>query len=123
MSYQIIWEERGCYVRYFGHVDDEELARVRKECYGDTRFEDVLYILNDLRECESLSTSPLHLNQRAIGDMFAKILNDKLKVAVVTDNPDILKFADSYKHAAADAYEIQVFASLDEARHWSRTLA
>lgn len=50
--------------------------------------------------------------------MLAKILNDKLKVTIVTDDQHLRMRVDQYKHSGIDVYETRVFAGIDEARRW-----
>ncbi|MEA5097256.1 MAG: hypothetical protein VB032_01795 [Burkholderiaceae bacterium] len=118
MPYQTIWEEHGAYVRLYGHIAEQEIVKLRRECQDDHRFQEIRYLLLDLRESEDVVVSLAHLQAMATADSLAKMLNETLNIVVVTHHPQIGGLVDRYASLGMDTYQIRVFAEIDEAREW-----
>ncbi len=57
MPFEIVWEPRGVYKRFWGFVTDAEFIRSVKAAQEDPRFDDIHYNINDYLAVEGFDVS------------------------------------------------------------------
>ncbi|MDD5248742.1 MAG: hypothetical protein PHY45_07145 [Rhodocyclaceae bacterium] len=118
MAFDIVWEARGAYKKFCGHVADDELLQSVRELHGDARFDDVRYVINDFLPIDSFAIAADTVLYIAAIDHAAARSNANIKIAVVTTDPQAAALAELYIASPLHAYPTRVFATLAEARAW-----
>jgi len=119
MPYEITWERRGVYRRYFGRLTDAEFIGAVVEVEGSPRFYDIRYAILDFLEMEEFVVrNESFLEETAALNFAAAMSNPNIKVAVVAVSPVVLRLAEQYKAHALRPYTTEVFSTLAEARTW-----
>ena len=118
MPYEITWEERGVYRRYFGHTDGAELARSVQEVELDIRFDQIRYVLNDMLASEGINVTEEAVTEISAIDGGAELSNPNIRIAIVADKPALLAVGEAYIAAALNTYPTRLFFTLEEARAW-----
>ncbi len=119
MPYEITWEMRGVYRRYFGRLTDQEFVQAVREVEGSPRFYDIRYAILDFLDTEEfLIRDASFLDVTAALNAEAAKNNPYIKVAVVAVSPSVLKLVDAYKAHRLRPFATEVFATLEEARLW-----
>jgi hypothetical protein len=116
--FEHIWEERGLVRRFVGHVTAEELANSAILGQQDPRFDSMRYVINDFRDCTSVNTPPEAIEEIAATDAGAAKSNDRIHIATVSDNPDVLAITEMYQRAGYSPYPTRNFNTLEAAREW-----
>lgn len=119
MPYEITWELRGVYRRYFGRLTDQEFVQAVREVEGAPRFYDIRYAILDFLDMEefviddqSLIDVTAALNAAAAQD------NPNIKVAVVAVSPVVLRLAEAYQAHRLRPFVTEVFSTVEAARVW-----
>jgi len=118
MSYEIIWERRGVVKRFFGYVTNHELMQAVLDTEGDTRFDELQYVINDFVDCTGCSISSEVVDEISAIDVAAAMTNSAIRIAIVATHPDIISAAKQYASSPSNAYPTRIFASLADARDW-----
>jgi hypothetical protein len=118
MSYEIIWEPRGTVKRFFGRVTSHDMLQSVVDTESDTRFDDLLYVINDFRDIEELDLADTDIQEIAAIDNAASRTNPRIKIAVVTTHAEIIALTNQYASSPLNAYPIRIFPTLAEARSW-----
>ncbi len=119
MPYEMIWEPKGVHRRYYGHTNDQEIFESTIITEGSERFDALRYILIDFLAIESLvSTNPAFIPEISAIDSAAAKTNPCIKLAVVTEHPEIWKLAEAYRAHPLCSYPLEIFTSLADARAW-----
>ena len=116
--FEHIWEERGLVRRFYGHVTAEELARSAVLGQQDPRFDTMRYVINDFRECASISAPPDEIEEISARDAAAAATNSRIRIATVADDPAILAISDMYEKAGYSPYPVRNFSTMETAREW-----
>ena len=118
MPYQIVWRDKGIYIQQTGMATDEAGINIVKECLQDYRFEEIRYALIDMTACEGISLSSSFSYDSAVLSYKASMINNDIKVALVTDMPEILAFIEEYEKVDLPKHPIRIFGNLEDARKW-----
>lgn len=118
MSHEIIWESHGVVKRFFGEVTDHDMMQSVIETESDARFDDLRYTINDFLGITGFSFGLSEIDDIAIIDKGASMTNPRIRIAVVTTSPDIVKLATHYANSPMNAYPTKIFTSLADARAW-----
>ncbi len=102
-----------------------DIKGAAEEYSGDRRFDELDFIIADYSQVSSCAARPAEIEDVWIVDYGAKRSNPKVRKAVVATNTEVIALADFYVHRLGDAFTLQVFSTLVEARIWvcSRTSA
>ena len=121
MGYEVVWEQpAGVIKRHFGLVTGRDLLGAVRETEGDSRFDTLRYVINDFRDCTGLAVSPAEVQEIAALDGAAARTNPRIRIAVVTDLPEVMATAKAYADDPLTPFVTRVFASMEEARRWVR---
>lgn len=119
MPYEITWEMRGVYRRYFGRLTDQEFVQAVREVEGSPRFYDIRYaILDFLGMEEFVIDDPSFIDVTAALNATAAQDNPNIKVAVVTVSPVVLRLAQAYQAHRLRPFATEVFSTVEAARVW-----
>ena len=118
LGYELRWEANGVVKRYFGHVVHGELLAPVLTTESDERFDTLRFVINDFLDVQGISFEQAEIEDIAALDTGAAATNARIKVAIVTADPQVIDLAQRYMEAAAGAYPTAVFATMEEARAW-----
>lgn len=123
MPYKTVWEEKGVCWQYSGNVTGEELFQTALEFYEDERFDEVKYLLVDLRKVKQYDGSVGQLEKIAVMDMGAAYTNPRVKVAIVAVEDQIRRLAELYASISrTSSWETIIFDNLSDARLWTSSV-
>jgi hypothetical protein len=119
MPYEVKWESRGVYWRFFGRATGFEILQANLDAYGDPRFEELKYQIADFLEIESLEMDLREVKKIAYMDKAAARSNPNVRVALVAKPETLEMHAKLHaEYAGYSPWETEVFESLEEARSW-----
>lgn len=119
MAFVITWEPpHGAYRKFTGHLGDEELVRSISIAYGDSRFDDLRYVIDDFLDVESYSIQEDTILYIAAMDGAAARSNPDIVVAIVIAESQQKALATLYATSPSNAYPTRIFTDLAEARAW-----
>lgn len=113
-----IWETQGLVRRLYGCLTADELAQSAAIVQADPRFDEMRYIINDCRDCDGVSVSSDAIEEIAAIDGAAARVNNKIRIATVSVDPEVLAITDMYESADYVPFVCQNFSTMDEAREW-----
>lgn len=120
MAFTISWEPpHGAYRKFTGHLGDEELIRSVSTAYGDARFDDLRYVIDDFLDVESYSIREDTVLYIAAMDGAAARSNPDIKVAIVVSEAHEKTLAALYAASPSNPYPTRIFTSMQEARSWA----
>lgn len=118
MAVEILWETRGAYKRFHGHVTDRELIDSVLTIEGDPRFDTMRYTINDFLDVTSFSVLDQTVRIVSAIDGAAALTNPDIRIAVVATDIQIKALAELYANSPLTAYPTQIFADIVGARAW-----
>lgn len=118
MAFEIVWETRGAYKRFYGHVSDEELMQCLTMIESDPRFDSLRYVINDFLGVDSFAISEDCVLMISAIDNAASTSNPNIRIAVVATDLQIHALARLYALSPLNAYPTEVFLNTGEARAW-----
>jgi hypothetical protein len=123
MPYTLIWEPDGVYKNFTGVVTGAELLRSVNEVAYDMRFAKARYEVSDYLSANSTDFSQDALNEVRAVRIGSFQSNPRIKVAIVTLNPDIQQRIHSTIATRLTLHQTKVFSELAEANDWVGRLA
>ena len=118
MGYELSWESRGAVKRFFGHVTGNDILKSVVQIESDERFDEMRWVINDFLETTGLTVSPSELDEIAAIDGAAALVNPKIRIAIVTTNPDLISASDQYANSPMNSFPTRIFPTQAEARAW-----
>lgn len=119
MSYEITWEARGVYWKYFGNVSSVEVLKSNEDIYGDERFDTLRYQIADFSNVEAFDADERAIRKVAAMDRIAARSNSQILVALVTDTEHVVQVLKLYEVETANSpWSVGIFRSLEDARRW-----
>ena len=93
MAYELVWEPKGLYRRFYGCTSDLEVVETSGILQGSPQFEDIRYTILDFLGVTDLTISTCSFIEEiaAIGAVASR-RNTRIKVAVVTTSEQIVRF-------------------------------
>lgn len=124
MPYTLRWETRGVYKEFSGVVTGAELLASVKEVANDFRFYDMQYEVSDYLHAERTEFSQEALNEVRAVRIGSFMGNPRIKVAMVTLDPEIQQRMETTIASRLTLHQTRVFSHLDDANQWlGRTVA
>jgi len=117
VSYTMLWEPKGVYKHFAGFLSFQEYARSQEEVLGDSRVDDIRYVINDLLDIEGYAVAPEQAEYAAAFNRASALSNPRIRIAYVTNDKRLALLVKVV--GALSAYELRVFPSLAEARSWA----
>lgn len=118
MPFEISWEPRGVYRRYFGQLSGHDLVASFSATHDDERFERLRYNINDFLGVEGLDLDESVLVHVAAVTHGAFVSNPKIKAAVVITQPELLAALAKFRQLGGSPYTLGVFETLAAARQF-----
>lgn len=118
IMYQLIWNGKELTQRYFGKSSITEVRQSIYELQGDYRFDEVTDSYLDFTDCQEFITQEGVIDEIAALDSAAAISNPKIRIAVITDNTDVIEAARAYLSTGMGGYPLTIFSSIADARSW-----
>ncbi len=121
MAIEDIWESRDVLLTvYSGVVTGQELVESALKKSGDSRFDDLKFILADWRSVKKVDISPEDVKHLvACLRSIAQLCPNAKNASVVNLNDAGVSLTAWYKFLAEDlAWKIEIFHDIEEARNW-----
>ncbi len=120
MAYEMVWEARGVYRRYYGRMTDAELMESVVRTHSSPHFDELRYVIIDALEVEEfVVTNPSFISEIAALDSASALTNPHIKVAVVAVAPEFKAHVAAYNADPLCHYHVLTFSTLAEARNWA----
>ena len=120
MPYELVWEPRGVYRRYYGDVTIAERRASFDAICGDARFDDLRYAITDYLAVQAYEITTQATAEIAAMHVGPLLTNPRLLIAAVVVRDDIVAAIQQFiRHGFTDA-PYCIFPTLDEARLWVR---
>ena len=118
MPYTLRWEPHGVYKEFSGVVSGAELLASVKEVANDFRFYDIQYEISDYLQAERTEFSQESLNEVRAVRIGSFMGNPRIKVAMVTLDPEIQQRMETTITARLTLHQTRLFTQLDDANAW-----
>lgn len=118
MPYQVTWEPRGVYTRYWGNVTGADMLGNIEDVCRDDRFELHRYHILDFSDATDFSATERELLVNCGVLIGAAFVNHQVLVAAVVTR-EIVRAALERLHAlGVSPYVAKIFPTVAEARKW-----
>ncbi len=119
MAYQLIWEEKGLWTRFYGTVSEDEFHEASSKIYGHEQFDSIRYWLADYLDLEKSELTERTVGITAGMDRAAALKNPNIMVAIITLRASTLEKAFLYRDAVEGIpWQISYFDKIADARLW-----
>jgi len=118
MPYTLRWEPHGVYKEFSGVVSGAELLASVKEVANDFRFYDIQYEISDYLQADRTEFSQESLNEVRAVRIGSFMGNPRIKVAMVTLDPEIQQRMETTITARLTLHQTRLFTQLDDANAW-----
>ena len=121
MPYELIWEDRGVVLRFWGVASDHDYRQSSLEFYGHPKAADIDYTLVDYTDVTKLDYSINFLRSSAASDAEASKRSPSMRVAIVGKEQLLLGLTNMYLthfDLQGGTWEHVQFTTVDEARVW-----
>jgi hypothetical protein len=118
MPYELTWEPRGVYRRYFGHVTIAERRESLERICADGRFDRVRYTITDSLAVESYEVSDEDTRETAalhVGPLFT---NPNIVMAAVAVDERVIAAVRHFMSLGFTRQPYRLFSTVAEAREW-----
>ncbi len=116
MPFEITREKRGAYKKFSGFVTNGEFFQSVFENQSDPDYDRMAYTINDFLEVTGYGVGTKDVERVAIFGLGAEYINARIKVAIVTLDPQIRVLVRSFTDLTH--YELEFFTSVADARIW-----
>jgi hypothetical protein len=118
MPFELIWEPRGVYRRYFGDVTIVERRRSFDRICADPRFDDVRYSITDYRNVEGYEITDQATEEMAALHIAPLRTNPNIIIAAVVSDERIIASIRYFISLGFTTRPYRIFATVEEARRW-----
>jgi hypothetical protein len=119
MNYKFDWIENNLVATLSGEVNFDSLIIASERIYGDSRLDNMDYLIVNCHDIDSFKLSDDEIKILAVLDKSASRWNPDLIVACVTNDTiireSVLKYIDLLK---AVKWKCEIFSNMDEAKKW-----
>ncbi len=113
---EIIWEPRGVIRHFFGDVTEREVDESAIRIQAHSEFDDKIYIINDFRDCTSLTISQEAIDLLAIRASVANQRKARFRSVIVGDLPAVKAMAKKIHEAGLYGRPFGRVDTMEEAR-------
>jgi hypothetical protein len=122
MPFETIFEDQGIFWKMSGVVNSDDINEVNKILYGHPDFDVLRYIIFDYTEADDFQMEVPEVIKVAAMDGAAALTNPKIRIAIVTQNENLLKAIQVFNNfRGGHPWETKVCDTVDEAREWLQT--
>lgn len=119
MSHLNIWEKKGLYRKFENKINGEEVLTSNLTIQGDSRFDDIRYVINDFTQIIDFEVSSTDINVIAATDNAASISNPNIKIAIVSSHEPLLTWIKHYCGIMKDApFDCKIFDNINDTYKW-----
>lgn len=118
MPYKIIPEDHGLLIQWWGDVATSEIVQMQEQGHARQDFDRLHYAIHDFSACDHFAIVESDIEYSAALDGAASKTNNKIKIAVVGGNQEVMKVVNAYINYGLSPYPVRVFFSLEDARAW-----
>lgn len=119
MAYQNKWGEKGLCRIFTDKVSGDDILDANLALHGDSRFDDISYIINDFSQIVDFQLSGMDIVKVATIDNVAALSKARLKIAIVATTDAVLDWVNLYCEKMVESpYECEIFSNLDCAYQW-----
>lgn len=113
------WESRGVYRQADGVLNGSELLQSVIEVEGDSRFDEIRYVINDFSMVSEFKISNADILAISAMDKASAYTNSNIKIALVTGEHQLEEIYSQYNNMfETPPYPNRLFRTLEEARLW-----
>lgn len=124
MSYQIVWGNNGVISRFYGVLSPEIHIEALNALFGDSRIEDVKYIIGDFSRVNSNLLIENDIEYPVAMTAGAASYLKNVKIALVAKDEEIIDLCKEYIELFSrinTSWEVRLFDNLDAAKDWLAT--
>lgn len=118
MPYELQWEPRGVYRRYYGHVTIDERQRSFDEICADPRFNDLIYTITDYLGVEGYEITPEATEDIAAQHSLPLLRNPNIIIAAAVVDTQIVGAIEHFIAVKRFSQPYRMFPSVEAARAW-----
>jgi hypothetical protein len=118
MPFDLTWEPRGVYRRYFGHVTVSERRQSFDLICGDWRFDNLLYSITDYLAAQSYEITPLATKEIAALHIAPLHTNPRIVLAAVAVDARVIEAIEHFISLGYISQPYRIFSTVQAARDW-----
>jgi hypothetical protein len=118
MSFELFWEPKGLVIKFSGVVDVLDPLAATAAFAGDSRFDDLRYVIADYSAISGCNAGPGDMEMVGAMDIGGLQTNPRIQKAVVTTSPEVTAMARHYREVLLEPVPTMVFSTMQEARAW-----
>ena len=124
MPYELIYEDRGFIICFFGNISINDLNQGNDDIQGHEKFDSHRYQIVDLRKANLTGIALEETEVPATTDYFASFTNASVRIAMVVSDVIGSTVCREFIHHSitiGSPWEYGVFHDYDEALMWAKT--
>ncbi len=118
MAFDITWEPRGIYRRYWGDVTIAERRQSFELIFSDPRFDDLLFTITDYLDARSYEITDDATEEIAALHVGATQTNPRLLMAAVVTDARIIRAIQHFMALEMVPTPYRIFSTVADARAW-----
>ncbi|QCU90573.1 hypothetical protein [Thiomicrorhabdus sediminis] len=125
MSYKLEWNDQGVVITFSDILSTKDLIKSNSELIGNSRIETVKYIISDFTHIKGATLDESAVEITKDFAVRANPINPNIRLAIVSDNEEIIKLIESFIHKSKSEIEgadYQHFTHINDAAEWMASL-
>lgn len=119
MTVQYKWENKGLCRHFTDKIIGEEVLKMNLKLQGDSRFDDLRYVINDFTEIIDFDFSDIDIQKISVMDQAASKSNPHINIALVSTHEPLLVWIKLYcESMKGSLYKCEIFDHIDDAYKW-----
>ena len=121
MAYRIQWEKKGLCRTYFGSVTGDEIIEANCSAVGDSRFDELNYIIADFLRVTASDIDVEDMRKIAAMNYAASKTNPHVKFAIIATDENLQALAALFEFESKElkvSWETALFSTEAAAREW-----
>ena len=123
MAHTIKWLDNNPIITFTESPDFNEVNKVNNFFIGNVKFDLMKFQIWNFNKCSSLNLTEENINYIEYLDKSSSRWRKRLKVALISNNPQIINTCQLYIKAMKNAeWKVRLFEKEDKALNWCRSL-
>ncbi len=121
MPFKIVWKKDGINLRFTGKFDFQAIDSANREVYGDSRVDNIKYVIWDAININQALVSEEQLDLASEDDKVGTSYLPNLKLALVGTDPNLRKIFEYYVNRSMQiesTWQFKIFNRLIDAENW-----
>lgn len=118
MPYDLTWEPRGLYRRYWGDVTISERRESFEQIFADPRFDDLHFCITDYLDVRTYEVTPEATEEIAALHIGPAQTNPRMLIAAVVTDPKIMQAIEHFIALDMTSTPYRTFSKVAAARAW-----